>query len=179
MSDANIPTPENSLEKQNTRQYSGSSHRWIIYVLLGVAVLCYLLPVYLVIITSLKAPADINLATTWQLPETWHWQSYVTAWQTFAPKLRNSLILAVSATVGAAILGSLNGYILSKWRFPGANIVFPLMLFGMFIPYQSILIPLVSVFAQLGFVRVTVRVDSHPHCVWPAYHHAHFSQFLC
>jgi glucose/mannose transport system permease protein len=39
-------------------------------------------------------------------------------------------------------MGSLNGYVLAKWRFPGANIVFPLMLFGMFIPYQSILIPL-------------------------------------
>lgn len=150
MSDANVQTPKSSLEKQDTRQYSGSSHRWIIYVLLIIAVLFYLLPVYLVIVTSLKAPADINLATTWQLPETWYWQSYATAWQTFAPKLRNSLILAISATVGAALLGSLNGYILSKWRFPGANIVFPLMLFGMFIPYQSILIPLFQFLRNLG-----------------------------
>jgi len=52
--------------------------------------------------------------------------------------------LVVPATALSALLGSLNGYVLSKWHFRGANIIFPLMLFGMFIPYQAILIPLVQ-----------------------------------
>jgi glucose/mannose transport system permease protein len=56
----------------------------------------------------------------------------------------------IPATVISAVLGSMNGYVLAKWRFRGANILFPLMLFGMFIPYQSILIPLVQFLQSLG-----------------------------
>jgi glucose/mannose transport system permease protein len=64
--------------------------------------------------------------------------------------LLNSLYLTVPATLISAFLGSLNGYVLSKWKFPGANVVFPLMLFGMFIPYQSILIPMTLTLAYIG-----------------------------
>lgn len=124
--------------------------RWIVYLLLAVASAFYLLPIYLVDITSLKRPADIDLATTWALPQVWNWASYATAWTAFAPKLQNSFVLAVSATLISALMGSMNGYVLSKWRFPGARIVFPLMLFGMFIPYQSILIPLFQFLRDIG-----------------------------
>lgn len=127
-----------------------SRRRWIVYLLLAIAAAFYLLPVYLVIITSLKRPADIDLATTWALPPVWNWASYATAWTAFAPTLQNSFVLAVSATVISALMGSMNGYVLSKWRFPGARIVFPLMLFGMFIPYQSILIPLFQFLRDVG-----------------------------
>lgn len=124
--------------------------RAVVYGLLLLATLFFLLPVYLVIVTAFKEPASIRLATTWQLPEVWYWQSFQIAWEAFAPKLRNSLILAISATVLSAFLGSLNGYVLSKWRFKGANIIFPLMLFGMFIPYQSVLIPLFQFLRDAG-----------------------------
>ena len=124
--------------------------RVVTYALLGLALLFYLLPVYLVIVTALKLPGDVQLASTWALPETWNWSSFAVAWDAFAPKIRNSLVLAIAATVGSALLGSLNGYVLSKWRFPGADVVFPLMLFGMFIPYQSILIPLFQFLRDIG-----------------------------
>ena len=127
-----------------------SRTRWVVYLLLCIATLFFLLPVYLVVVTSLKEPSAINLANTWSLPEVWYWQSFTEAWDAFAPKLLNSLLLTVTATLGSAILGSMNGYILSKWRFPGANIVFPLILFGMFIPYQSVLIPLFAFLRDLG-----------------------------
>ncbi|CAN5819936.1 carbohydrate ABC transporter permease [soil metagenome] len=126
------------------------STRWIVYLVLVLGALFFLLPVYLVVVTAFKAPADIRLATAWHLPETWHPQSFVIAWEAFAPKLRNSMVLAVSATAIAAVLGSLNGYVLSKWRFRGANVIFPLMLFGMFIPYQAILIPLFGFLRDIG-----------------------------
>jgi glucose/mannose transport system permease protein len=58
--------------------------------------------------------------------------------------------LTVPATIISSVLGSLNGYVLSKWKFRGANIIFPLMLFGMFIPYQSTLIPLTQTLAFIG-----------------------------
>jgi glucose/mannose transport system permease protein len=120
------------------------------YLALVVVSLFFLLPVYLVVITSLKSPAAISLATTWRLPEVWHWQSFADAWRAFSPKLMNSFVLTLSATVASALMGSMNGYVLSKWRFPGANVIFPLMLFGMFIPYQSILIPLFDFLRSVG-----------------------------
>lgn len=124
--------------------------RWILYVVLALFALGFLLPLYMAVGTSLKAAADIRVDTAWEWPRTLHWDSYVTAFQRFAPHLRNSFVLAVGATVGAIVLGSMNGYVLSKWRFPGSEVVFPLILFGMFIPYQSILIPLFQFLRNTG-----------------------------
>lgn len=134
-----------SLSPNKSRRF-----RWVTYALLVTASLFYLLPIYLVVVTALKDPADISLQTTWRLPPTWNWGSFTEAWNAFAPQLRNSLILTVAATLGSALIGSMNGYVLSKWRFPGANIVFPLILFGMFIPYQSVLIPLFQFLSDLN-----------------------------
>jgi glucose/mannose transport system permease protein len=62
----------------------------------------------------------------------------------------NSIQLTVPATVISCLLGSLNGYVLSKWKFRGSNALFTAILFGMFIPYQSVLIPLVRVLSTIG-----------------------------
>lgn len=124
--------------------------RWLLYVLLGAFSAAFLLPVYLVVVTAFKEASEIRLATTWTLPSRWYPHSFVEAWAAFAPTLRNSFTLTITATLASAAMGSMNGYVLSKWRFPGANVVFPLMLFGMFIPYQAILIPLFEFLRDLG-----------------------------
>jgi glucose/mannose transport system permease protein len=114
----------------------------IIYVVLILMAVVFLTPIYLVVVTSLKDPATINLQTTWNLPQSLHWQSYTEVIEAFGPRIYNSTALVIGATTLSSVLGSLNGYVFSKWRIPGENIFFPLMLFGMFIPYQAILIPL-------------------------------------
>jgi glucose/mannose transport system permease protein len=124
--------------------------RTAIYVVLLVGVLIFLLPVYVVVVTSLKDPSTINLATTWHLPTTLHWQSYKEAIDAFGPRIWNSITLSISATVLSAVMGSFNGYVLSKWRIPGEKLLFPLILFGMFIPYQAILIPLFEFLRDIG-----------------------------
>lgn len=117
--------------------------RFALYAFLVLMMLVYLLPVYTVVSTSLKTPQEAGkLDQVWNLPSTVHWESYKTALDELGPKLRNSFLLTINATVISALMGSMNGYVLAKWKFPGANVIFPLMLFGMFIPYQSILIPL-------------------------------------
>lgn len=65
----------------------------------------------------------------------------------------NSLMLVIPATIISCFIGSINGYVLSKWKFRGADFLFTLMLFGMFLPYQSILIPLVVTYQN--FARLT------------------------
>jgi len=102
----------------------------------------YLLPAYLTLITSLKFPGDISLPQSWDLPPAVNYGSFTEAITLLRPNIVNSVILAVSATLLSTVLGSLNGYVFSKWKFPGSEIIFTLFLFGMFIPYQVILIPL-------------------------------------
>jgi len=125
-------------------------NRTLIYFVLVFFVLLFLLPAYMVVITSLKSPDQINLASVWKLPDPWYFQSFVDAWEKFKPNIQNSVNLVIPSTLISSLLGSLNGYVLAKWKFKGSNILFQLMLFGMFIPYQSILIPLFQFLNGIG-----------------------------
>ena len=121
----------------------------LFYVFLIVLALIYLVPVYMAVVTSLKSPAEINLPTAWALPEHINFGGFAQAFSLLKTDVFNSLILAFSATVISAFLGSINGYVFSKNRFRGSEVIFTLLLFGMFIPYQIILIPL---FQLLNFI---------------------------
>jgi glucose/mannose transport system permease protein len=123
--------------------------RLAIYATLIFWAIIYLIPIYLVLNTSLKPRAEVSLDQVWALPRQVSADAFVAAVERLSPNFVNSIILTVPATLLSAVIGSLNGYVLSKWRFRGANIVFPLMLFGMFIPYQSVLIPLFQLMSQL------------------------------
>lgn len=112
------------------------------YTVLAILVILFLMPAYMAVVTALKLPGDITLPTSWQLPATLNWSSFSEAFSMLRPNLVNSLILTICATAGSTLLGSLNGYVFSKWQFKGSEIIFTLFLFGMFIPYQVILIPL-------------------------------------
>ncbi len=113
-------------------------------ILLAMAVF-FVLPVYLMILTGLKPINQVDLKTMWSLPAGGiHLDNFVAGYKQLAPNLKNSLIMVIPEALLSSLLGSLNGYLLSKWKFPGSNLIFTLILFGMFIPYQSILIPLVK-----------------------------------
>ena len=115
----------------------------ILAVLLGCMVF-FLMPVYVMVITGLKEARNVSLSTMWNLPQQLTGGGFVEAWHRLVPSLGNSLMLTIPATIISAIWGSINGYVFAKWRFRGSNILFALLVFGMFIPYQSILIPLIQ-----------------------------------
>ena len=114
----------------------------LLYTTLVLLAIIYLLPAYLTLTTSLKFPRDISLPRSWELPQEVNSASFRKAFALLKPNIVNSIILTVFATFFSTVLGSLNGYVFSKWKFPGSEIIFTLLLFGMFIPYQVILIPL-------------------------------------
>jgi glucose/mannose transport system permease protein len=133
--------------------------RIVIYVLLVLFALIFLAPVYVLLVSSLKTFAEVqDLSRLWSLPHGLDLESFRAAWSGIPEKglrglshnLLNSVYLAIPATLISSLLGSLNGYVLSKWRFRGDTILFFLMLFGMFIPYQSVLIPLTQTLAYVG-----------------------------
>jgi glucose/mannose transport system permease protein len=124
--------------------------RVAVYAALILLAAVYLLPVYVLLITGLKSFAEVNLATMWRLPSGFHLDNFREAFTRLAPHLANSLLLTVPGALLSSALGSLNGYVFSKWKFRGADTAFALVLFGMFIPYQSILIPLVQFMQAIG-----------------------------
>jgi len=116
---------------------------WL-YVPLLLAAVFYLLPLYVMLSTGFKSFAEVDLQTMWKLPKGIHFENFAVAFENLAPHLWNSVRMVVPAAFISSFLGSINGFILARWKFRGADIIFPLILFGMFIPYQSILIPLVE-----------------------------------
>jgi len=113
-----------------------------LYLLLVLLAVAYLLPAYLTVVTALKFPANISLPRAWEFPQEINFASFSEAFGLLKGNIANSVILVVAATLLSTLLGSLNGYVFSKWKFPGSEVIFTLFLFGMFIPYQVILIPL-------------------------------------
>ncbi|MGH2581338.1 MAG: carbohydrate ABC transporter permease [Anaerolineales bacterium] len=120
------------------------------FLLLGLFAAFYLLPIYLMLITGLKDLTEVNLRTMWNLPASLNFAGFAEALNRLLPNLRNSIALTIPAALISAVLGSLNGYVLSKWKFRGSNLIFMAILFGMFIPYQSVLIPLVQFLQRIG-----------------------------
>ena len=123
------------------------------FILLLASVVLVLIPVYVLLVTSFKGSADADPSRTWYLPEVWVTKNWSNAWNQLSGGLLRSLALVIPSSIISAMLGSANGFVLSKWRFPGANVVFTLILFGMFIPYQAVMIPLMRLVtsADLGF----------------------------
>ncbi len=125
--------------------------RAVFYLILIAAALLYLLPVYMMVLTGLKPISEVDLKTMWNLPlQGFHIDNFVAGFAQLAPNLKNSLMMVVPEALLSSLLGSINGYLLAKWRFRGSNLIFTLILFGMFIPYQSILIPLVKFMEYIG-----------------------------
>jgi len=116
------------------------------YVILGFLILCllfFLMPFYVMIVNGLKEATSVSVSTMWNLPTQLSGGGFVEAFQRLGPSMGNSLLIAIPATIISACWGSINGYLFSKWKFRGSNVLFALLVFGMFIPYQSILIPLI------------------------------------
>lgn len=117
----------------------------IFYAILIALALVYLLPVYLLVLTGLKPFDQVDLKTMWALPVGGiYFVNFIAGYKQLAPNINNSLMMVIPEALLSSLLGSINGYLLSKWKFRGSNLIFSLILFGMFIPYQSILIPLVK-----------------------------------
>jgi len=120
------------------------------YLLLFILACFFLLPVYALLVTALKAPAEVSVVRMWQWPQEFSLENFGIVWPKLEEGLRNSVLMALPASIISSTLGAANGFVLAKWRFPGADVVFPLILFGMFIPYQAILIPMFYVMSRSG-----------------------------
>jgi len=127
-------------------------------VLLLLALL-FLLPVYVMVANSFKPLDEIHGGNLMSLPRIWTLEPWFTAWSTaqigvqptgLKPYFFNSFLLVVPAVAISTLIGALNGYILTQFRFRGAALLFGAMLFSVFIPFQIVLIPMAKTLGVLG-----------------------------
>lgn len=144
---------------------AGVIGRTVRYGLLLFFLLIVLMPVYVLVVTSFKSGSDIGVTGQWNLPERWSTESWTKAWTALGPSFVRTFQLAIPVAVISSLLGAANGFVLSRWRFPGADIVFTLILFGMFIPYQAVMIPLREVVSTLG-VPPGIPTLIFVHCIY-------------
>jgi glucose/mannose transport system permease protein len=143
---------------------TGRVARTFIYLVLVLFALFYMLPLYVMFINSVKPLSEITGGGMMSLPEIWTIQPWIKAWSEaqvgveptgLRPYFWNSIRMVVPAVTLSTILGALNGYVLTKWRFRGDTVLFGLMLFACFIPFQIVLIPMARVLGILGIAGTT------------------------
>ena len=143
---------------------TGRLTRALIYAVLLVFAVYYLLPLFVMMVNSFKELDEIRGGNMLALPKMVTVAPWLKAWNQaqigvqptgLAPYFLNSIKMVVPAVVISTLLGALNGYVLTKWRFPGDTLVFALMLFACFIPFQIVLIPMARVLGFLGIAGTT------------------------
>lgn len=133
--------------------------RWGLYAMLGLFALYYLIPLFVMLTTSLKSLEEIRTGSLVALPREITLEPWRTAWsgactgiqcEGLRPYFWNSMLMAVPAVMLSTLIGAMNGYVIAQWRFRGANLIFSLMLFGCFIPFQVVLLPMARMLGILN-----------------------------
>ncbi len=133
--------------------------RWSLYAVLLLAAAFFLLPLYVMVVTSLKDAEQIRAGNLLSLPSTIDTSSWGLAWSSactgvdcngLQPFFWNSVAMAVPAVLISTAWGALNGYVLSLWKFRGSDLLFGFLLFGVFMPFQVVLLPMSQVLGWLG-----------------------------
>ena len=138
--------------------------RWFVYALLLLACLYYLLPLFVMLSTSLKSLDEIRAGNLLSLPKSLNFDAWAKAWGTACTGVRcdglkgylwNSVRFTIPAIAISTLMGAITGYVLAWWRFKGSNLFFGLLLLGCFIPFQVVLLPMARTLGWLGMANTT------------------------
>jgi glucose/mannose transport system permease protein len=131
----------------------------IIYGTLFVVAVYYLMPLYVMVVTSLKGMPEIRLGNIFSPPLEITFEPWVKAWSTACTGLNcdglsrgfwNSVLITVPSVIVSIAIASVNGYALANWKFKGADIFFTILIVGAFIPYQVMIYPIVIILREIG-----------------------------
>jgi glucose/mannose transport system permease protein len=131
----------------------------VVYGLLLLVSAYYLLPLYVMVVTSLKTMPEIRLGNVFAPPVEITFEPWVKAWSTACTGLNcdglsrgfwNSVRITVPSVIISIAIASINGYALANWRFKGANLFFTILIVGAFIPYQVMIYPIVIILREMG-----------------------------
>ena len=147
------------------RSRSAGSHtagRVIIYSLLVLFALYYLMPLFVMVVTSVKTLPEIRSGNLLALPTTLTFEAWLKAWGSACTgvdcsglkgNFMNSVSFVVPAVVISTLIGAFNGYVLTMWRFKGSDFIFGALLVGCFIPFQVVLLPMAQTLGYIGIAQ--------------------------
>jgi glucose/mannose transport system permease protein len=138
--------------------------RALVYALLVVFALYYLMPLFVMLVTSLKSLDEIRAGNLLALPMAPSLEAWAKAWGSactgvdcsgLKANFMNSVSFVVPAVLISTLIGAFNGYVLTMWRFKGSDAIFTLLLVGCFIPFQVVLLPMAQTLGYLGIANTT------------------------
>jgi glucose/mannose transport system permease protein len=136
-----------------------SAGRFGVYAFLVVSAMFFLIPLYIMVVTSLKGMPEIRLGHLFNLPSEITFQPWADAWlhactgrdcNGLSPGFLNSVKITVPSVVISIVCASINGYALTFWPYKGASLLFGLLVFGAFVPYQVVIYPLIIGLSSVG-----------------------------
>jgi glucose/mannose transport system permease protein len=136
-----------------------SGRNIMLYGILGLVCLYYILPLWVMVMTSVKGMPEIRLGNIFAPPVEVTFEPWVKAWATACTGLNcdglsrgfwNSVLITVPSVIISIAVASVNGYALINWKFKGSEVFFTILIFGSFIPYQIMLYPIVILLREMG-----------------------------
>lgn len=133
--------------------------RFALYAILIILAVAFVMPIYVMIVNSLKPLDEIRSGNLMALPVAWTVEPWLMAWSKaqigvqatgLKPYFINSFLLVIPAVIISTLIGALNGYILTQFKFRFSEVLFAAMLFSVFIPFQIVLIPMAKTLGILG-----------------------------
>ena len=133
--------------------------RGLLYAVLFAAALFFLAPLYVMLVTAFKNAEEIRSGNLLSLPGSLNFEAWGLAWSSactgtdcrgLQPFFMNSVVMVFPAVLISTLWGAVNGYVLSLWKFRGSDVLFGFMLFGVFMPFQVVLLPMSQVLGWLG-----------------------------
>lgn len=147
-------------------QTQGASRtgRYLVYAALLLVCLYYLMPLFVMVVTSLKSLDEIRSGSLVALPKEVSFAAWEKAWSAACTGVQcqgmkgffwNSVRFVVPAVLISSLIGAFNGYVLTMWRFKGSDLFFSLLMIGCFIPFQVVLLPMAQTLGTLGIANST------------------------
>jgi glucose/mannose transport system permease protein len=147
------------------RKLNGTEKFFLIFKYVGLIILTIIaaLPIYIMVINSVKGITGVTQSAAFVPPTSLNFAAWGPIWEQMKVPMGRTAFFVVQSSIISAIIGSINGYVFAKWKFRGSTFIFTTFLFGMFIPYQAIMIPLTQFnqWAHLGgsiYVLVVAHV---------------------
>ena len=133
--------------RNKKRKLNGKEKFWLIFRYVSLAIIWFLvvMPIYVMVINSLKGVKNVYLTNAFKLPTKLDFSAWSVAWNGadyfphgLSESMTRTLLFVIQSSIISAIIGSINGYVFAKWKFKGSNFVFTMFLFGMFIPLRML-----------------------------------------
>ena len=158
---------ERKADIRNKKKLDGKGQFWLVfrYIALTILFVIAALPIYIMVINSVRGVTGVTQSAAFISPTSLDFSAWGPTWEILKEPMFRTLFFVVQSSVISAVIGAINGFVFAKWRFRGSTFVFTTFLFGMFIPYQAIMIPLTK-FNQWAGIGNTIYVLVFAHVIY-------------